>query len=643
MSGAPQSLSTLSCRGRRRLAMLASGLVIAATLGIAAGSAASPVEPGSGDSVAADEGVVSPVAVPQCLAYVTSRTVGGVSVIDTITGTLTGTVPNNPALASEAYGVAVSSDGAMAYTANTGAGTLSSIDTAATGIANIWSIGGTPIGVAIAPDGGSVYVTNGDDDLVVLDTSNNLVSEIPVGRGPIWVALTPDGVTAYVTNGFDDSVSVIDTATKAVTDSIDVGARPEGVVVTPDGATAYVANYLGGTVSVIDTATDTVSKTITVGATPIRVAVSPGGAAVYVTNELDGTVSVIDTATNTVSGTITVGVNAIGVAVAPDGTFAYVTNRASDTVSVIDTATNTVIDTINVQDEPRGVAFGSCDPNRPAAPGVAVSGSGKVRAAVARAAGGGAPSSFEVIADPGGATCTVAGESGSCVVSGLDANAVYTFTAVASHAGGSSPSSSASVSVTPGSGDPARAATQFGDVSADAYYARGVDMLFQHGITTGKGSPNVYAPDEVVTRAQMATFLWRMAGEPPASACSFEDQSEIPTSARVATCWLQDNEYTTEDPYNPLGVVTRAQMAAFLFRIWGPSDGVYRESCGFSDEAEIPLWALGATCWMKDNDITTGFGDTGGYAPRVTVTRGQMAAFLYRLGGYIEDRWRVIL
>ena len=197
------------------------------------------------------------------------------------------------------------------------------------------------------------------------------------------------------------------------------------------------------------------------------------------------------------------------------------------------------------------------------------------------------------------------------------------------------------MSVTPGSGDPLRAGTQFGDVSASTYYARGVDMLFQHGITTGKGSATVFAPGEVVSRAQMATFLWRMAGEPTASACSFTDQADIPTSARVAACWLKDNDYTTEDRYRPEDPVTRAQMAAFLFRIWGPA--TFSSSCGFNDEGDIPSWAQSATCWMKDNDITTGLGDTGDYGPRVVVSRGQMAAFLYRLGGYIEERWLVII
>ncbi|RMH79389.1 MAG: S-layer homology domain-containing protein, partial [Actinomyces sp.] len=48
---------------------------------------------------------------------------------------------------------------------------------------------------------------------------------------------------------------------------------------------------------------------------------------------------------------------------------------------------------------------------------------------------------------------------------------------------------------------------------ANRYYAPAVDWLAARGITTGVGGGR-YAPDDPVTRAQMATFLWRLAGSP---------------------------------------------------------------------------------------------------------------------------------
>jgi hypothetical protein len=56
----------------------------------------------------------------------------------------------------------------------------------------------------------------------------------------------------------------------------------------------------------------------------------------------------------------------------------------------------------------------------------------------------------------------------------------------------------------------------FSDVPAGAYYATAANWLKAEGITTGyAGNATRFAPDVTVTRAQMAAFLWRMAGQPP--------------------------------------------------------------------------------------------------------------------------------
>ena len=54
------------------------------------------------------------------------------------------------------------------------------------------------------------------------------------------MAITPDGKHAYVTNNGDGTVSVITTATGAVSAPITVGNAPAGVAITPDGKHAYV-------------------------------------------------------------------------------------------------------------------------------------------------------------------------------------------------------------------------------------------------------------------------------------------------------------------------------------------------------------------------------------------------------------------
>ena len=101
------------------------------------------------------------------------------------------------------------------------------------------------------------------------------------------------------------------------------------MAITPDGKHVYVVNTGDGTVSVITTATGAVSAPITVGKASgyARVAITPDGKHAYVTNLVDGTVSVITTATGAVSAPITVGKGPFTVAITPDGKHAYVTNH----------------------------------------------------------------------------------------------------------------------------------------------------------------------------------------------------------------------------------------------------------------------------------------------------------------------------
>ena len=129
------------------------------------------------------------------------------------------------------------------------------------------------------------------DDVSVIDTATNTevdvdgnpgngITRIRVGNAPTGVAVTPDGAFVYVVNQvIDNNVSVIDTATNTEVDvdgnpgngitRIPVGSLPLGVAVTPDGAFVYVANVNSGNVSVIDTATNTVTDTVTAGNGPI--------------------------------------------------------------------------------------------------------------------------------------------------------------------------------------------------------------------------------------------------------------------------------------------------------------------------------------------------------------------------------------
>jgi len=303
-------------------------------------------------------------AQAQTFAYVTNFSSDSVSVINTATNTVTGTV----GVGSGPIGVAFTPYGSRAYVANSNSNSVSVINTATKAVISTVAVGSFPQGLAITPNGSRVYVSNLNSNSVsVINTaSNTVIATITFGSGgtglgPAGVAISPDGSRAYVTNSATNTVLVIDTATDAVIATLGVGEDPVAVAITPDGSRAYVASILGRSLSVIDTGTNTVIATIgqlTVSQ-PVNVAITPDGSRAYVTdNGLDAVV-VIDTVTNTEIATIRlVTFNPQGLAITPDGTHAYVACfNTADFVFVIDTSTNTVTNTVTVGTNPVGVAI----------------------------------------------------------------------------------------------------------------------------------------------------------------------------------------------------------------------------------------------------------------------------------------------
>ena len=95
---------------------------------------------------------------------------------------------------------------------------------------------------------------------------------------------------------------------------------------------AYVTSPNAHKVSVIDTASNSVMQTIEVGSAPLGGALAPDGNRAYVVDSVLNNVLVIDTANNTVLATVQVGPGPEGIAITPDGKFAYVTNSSYNTV-----------------------------------------------------------------------------------------------------------------------------------------------------------------------------------------------------------------------------------------------------------------------------------------------------------------------
>jgi len=182
-------------------------------------------------------GVQTIAATPDgSLVWVGLGAVGGASiqVIDTTTNTVTSTFPVGHG-ANGAGWIDFSPDGSLAYLTNSD-NTVSVLDTATHAEVTAIAVGSLPLFVAVSPDGAWAYSANllGNSVSIIDTATNTVAATVPVGAFPRAIAFTPDGAQAYVTNYNSNSISVIDTATQSVVSTFAVGTRPWGIAMMPD-------------------------------------------------------------------------------------------------------------------------------------------------------------------------------------------------------------------------------------------------------------------------------------------------------------------------------------------------------------------------------------------------------------------------
>ena len=172
----------------------------------------------------------------------------------------------------------------------------------------------------------------------------------------------------------------------------------------------------------------------------------------------------------------------------------------------------------------------------------------------------------------------------------------------------------------------------FPDVAWDAYYAAPVTWMIEHAITNGMGTTGMYEPHLELTRAQMSAFLWRTMDRPT----GYPDHgfSDVPQSSYYENPvrWLTAEGITDgfgkTGLFKPHETVTRGQMAAFLWRTTGEPSP--SSTHDFPDVSSTNYYH-DAVSWMAEHGITDGWGNTGRYEPDRAVTRAQASAFLHRL------------
>jgi YVTN family beta-propeller protein len=130
---------------------------------------------------------------------------------------------------------------------------------------------------------------------------------VPVGRGVEGFDVSPDGKEIWAANAQDGTISIIDVATKTVTQTLAANVNGANrLKFTPDGTLAFVSTLSGTDVVIINAGTRREVKRLKVGRAA-GIQMQPDGARVYVACTPDNTVAVIDLKSLEVVGRIDAG------------------------------------------------------------------------------------------------------------------------------------------------------------------------------------------------------------------------------------------------------------------------------------------------------------------------------------------------
>lgn len=169
----------------------------------------------------------------------------------------------------------------------------------------------------------------------------------------------------------------------------------------------------------------------------------------------------------------------------------------------------------------------------------------------------------------------------------------------------------------------------FADVPQDNWFADAVKYVSENKLMNGT-STTAFSPNENMSRAMLATVLYRMSGETAEADSSFGDVSSSAYYA-AAVNWASSKGIvngTGADAFSPNASIIREQLAAMLYRYAG-EPSVSADLSAYTDTVDISPYASKAVEWCVAKGILSGESATR-LAPQDTATRAECAAMLQR-------------
>ena len=182
--------------------------------------------------------------------------------------------------------------------------------------------------------------------------------------------------------------------------------------------------------------------------------------------------------------------------------------------------------------------------------------------------------------------------------------------------------------------EPEPSGLPFTDVAASAWYREAVEYVYDNGMMKGT-SDTIFSPDATTTRGMIVTMLYRLEGEPTASAASSLSDVKADDYYADAVSWAAENSIVngvSATSYAPDDPITREQMAAILYRyaqFKGYDVTASADLSAYTDTSEISAYAVPAMQWANAEGLVTGRTNTT-LDPEGDATRAEIATIMTR-------------
>lgn len=172
----------------------------------------------------------------------------------------------------------------------------------------------------------------------------------------------------------------------------------------------------------------------------------------------------------------------------------------------------------------------------------------------------------------------------------------------------------------------------FEDVTAGDWFYDAVEFVADKKLFNGT-SATTFSPNTNMTRAMVATVLYRLDGENKTNVATAFEDVVADTWYSDGVAWAAEQGVVTgysEAVFAPDDNVTREQLAAMLYRYAGsPEVDAEMGMAGFGDVDAISEWAGNAMRWAVKTGIINGK-EGGRLDPAGNATRAEVAAMLQR-------------